>query len=303
MLRPLTDLGDLGYLLLIVSGVVVAVRRRWPVAVFVDHRARQPVYYTLDFPDGPGWLGLFVALYTLTAHGDGRRSLVIAGVGHHGADRRLADRRSRHRATRRHRLGVLPDRGVGDERRPGRVGPIPAGHRCRRTGASRAGPNGPARRKHGPGSTTNGCGSHARSTTPSLTPSPSSTSRPASPRTCSTSDRSRRARRWRPSSRPAPRRCRRCGPSSACSATTTTGECRTRASDRSTNSSRRHATPDSTSTLESAPPTGGTAERGGQCRLPNPAGVDHQRDPPRRSDPGDGQARLRRRLPGDARDR
>ena len=33
------------------------------------------VYYALDFPDGPGWLGLFVALYTLTAYGDGRRSL------------------------------------------------------------------------------------------------------------------------------------------------------------------------------------------------------------------------------------
>lgn len=39
------------------------------------------VCHGLDFPDGPVWLGLFVALYTLTAHGDGRRSLVIAGVG------------------------------------------------------------------------------------------------------------------------------------------------------------------------------------------------------------------------------
>jgi hypothetical protein len=38
-------------------------------------------YYTLDFPDGPGWLSLFVALYTLTALGDGRRSLLTAGVG------------------------------------------------------------------------------------------------------------------------------------------------------------------------------------------------------------------------------
>ncbi|WP_214317666.1 sensor histidine kinase [Nonomuraea sediminis] len=54
--RPLTDLGYLGYVLLIVSGVVVAVRRRWPVPVFV-------------------------ALYTLAAYGDGRRSLVVAGVG------------------------------------------------------------------------------------------------------------------------------------------------------------------------------------------------------------------------------
>ena len=38
-------------------------------------------YYALDFPDGPGWLGLFVAIFTLTALGDGRRSLVTTGVG------------------------------------------------------------------------------------------------------------------------------------------------------------------------------------------------------------------------------
>ena len=55
------------------------------------------------------------------------------------------------------------------------------------------------------------------------------------------------ARRWRPSRRPAPRRCARCGPSSGCSAMPTTGACRTRVSDRSTNWSRRLATPDSTS--------------------------------------------------------
>ncbi|WP_030920710.1 sensor histidine kinase [Streptosporangium amethystogenes] len=79
--RPLTDLGNLGYVLLIVSGVVIAVRRRWPVPVFVAAALASLVYYTLDFPDGPGWLGLFVALYTLAAYGDGRRSLVIAGVG------------------------------------------------------------------------------------------------------------------------------------------------------------------------------------------------------------------------------
>ncbi|GAB3142538.1 sensor histidine kinase [Microbispora hainanensis] len=79
--RPLTDLGNLGYVLLVVSGVVVAVRRRWPVPVFVTAALASLVYYGLDFPDGPGWLGLFVALYTLAAYGDGRRSLVIAGVG------------------------------------------------------------------------------------------------------------------------------------------------------------------------------------------------------------------------------
>ncbi len=79
--RPLTDFGHLGYALLVVSGLVLAVRRRWPVAVFVTAALASLVYYGLDFPDAPGWLGLFVALYTLAAYGDGRRSLVIAGVG------------------------------------------------------------------------------------------------------------------------------------------------------------------------------------------------------------------------------
>ncbi|WP_250562196.1 sensor histidine kinase [Sphaerisporangium fuscum] len=79
--RPLTDLGYLGYVLLVVSGAVVVVRRRWPVPVFVTAALASLVYYTLDFPDGPGWLGLFAALYTLAAYGNGRRSLVTAGVG------------------------------------------------------------------------------------------------------------------------------------------------------------------------------------------------------------------------------
>ncbi|MGW5366121.1 sensor histidine kinase [Actinopolymorpha pittospori] len=81
VLRPLTDLGHLGYVLLVVSGAVVAVRRRWTVTVFATTALASLAYYALDFPDGPGWLGLFVALYTLTAHGDGRRSLLTAGVG------------------------------------------------------------------------------------------------------------------------------------------------------------------------------------------------------------------------------
>jgi signal transduction histidine kinase len=79
--RPLTDYGNLGYVLLIVSGLVVAGRRRWPVPVFLTTALASLVYYSLDFRDGPGWLGLFVALYTLTAYGDGRRSLQIAGAG------------------------------------------------------------------------------------------------------------------------------------------------------------------------------------------------------------------------------
>ncbi|WP_246239177.1 sensor histidine kinase [Acrocarpospora corrugata] len=79
--RPLTDFGNLGLALLVVSGLVLTVRRRWPVPVFVIAALASLVYYGLDFPDGPGWLALFVALYTLAAYGDGRRSLVIAGAG------------------------------------------------------------------------------------------------------------------------------------------------------------------------------------------------------------------------------
>jgi signal transduction histidine kinase len=79
--RPLDDLGQLAYVLLIVSGVVLVGRRRWPVPVFLTAAVVSLVYFTLDFPDGPVWIALFVALYTLTAYGDGRRSLVIAGVG------------------------------------------------------------------------------------------------------------------------------------------------------------------------------------------------------------------------------
>jgi signal transduction histidine kinase len=79
--RPLTDVGNLGYVLLIVTGLVLAGRRRWPVPVFVITALASLAYYIVGFSDGPGWIGLFVALYTLTAYGDGRRSLVIAGVG------------------------------------------------------------------------------------------------------------------------------------------------------------------------------------------------------------------------------
>jgi signal transduction histidine kinase len=79
--RPLTDFGNLGYLLLIASGLVLVVRRRSPVPVFLATALASVVYYAAGFTDGPGWIALFVALYTLTAYGDGRRSLVIAGVG------------------------------------------------------------------------------------------------------------------------------------------------------------------------------------------------------------------------------
>ena len=127
--RPLTDLGDLGYVLLIVSGLALAVRRRWPVPVFITAALASLVYYTIDFSDGPSSIGLFVALYTLTAYGDGRRSLAIAGVGITVLATGWLIAAADIEPQGRPRLGVLPDRGVGHGRRPGRVGPVAAGRR------------------------------------------------------------------------------------------------------------------------------------------------------------------------------
>lgn len=81
VVRPLADMGHLGYVLLVLSGLAIAVRRRWPVAVFTVTAAASLVYYAVEYPDGPGWVSLFVAIYTVTLSGDGRRSLVIVSIG------------------------------------------------------------------------------------------------------------------------------------------------------------------------------------------------------------------------------
>jgi signal transduction histidine kinase len=79
--RSLHDPEALGYLLLTVAGLALAVRRRWPVPVFVTAAASSVVYYAAGYPDGPGTVGLFVAIYTVTAYGDGDRSLRIVAAG------------------------------------------------------------------------------------------------------------------------------------------------------------------------------------------------------------------------------
>jgi signal transduction histidine kinase len=79
--RPLDDPEQLGYLLLILTGLALLVRRRWPVAVFATTVAASLAYYAFDYPDGPGTLALFVAAYTVTAQGDGRRSLRLVAAG------------------------------------------------------------------------------------------------------------------------------------------------------------------------------------------------------------------------------
>lgn len=70
----------LGYVLLCLSGVALLARRRRPVAVFALIAAVSVVYYAAHYPDGPGWVSLFVAVYTLTAQGDGHRSVTIAAA-------------------------------------------------------------------------------------------------------------------------------------------------------------------------------------------------------------------------------
>jgi signal transduction histidine kinase len=79
--RPLADPAWLGYLLLAAGGLVLAVRRRWPVAVFAVTAAASLAYYAAGYPDGPGWVGLFVAAYTVAAQGDGHRSVRLIAAG------------------------------------------------------------------------------------------------------------------------------------------------------------------------------------------------------------------------------
>ncbi|MGH3320287.1 MAG: sensor histidine kinase [Streptosporangiaceae bacterium] len=81
VVRPLAEPAYLGYVLLALSGLALLVRRRWPIGVFVITAAISVAYYAAQYPDGPGWIALFVAVYTLAVHGDGHRSLKIIVVG------------------------------------------------------------------------------------------------------------------------------------------------------------------------------------------------------------------------------
>ena len=80
-LATLAHPAGLGYALLAVSGLVLVARRRFPVAVFAVTAAASIAYYAAGYPDGPGWVGLFVAIYTVAAQGDGSRSMGIAAAG------------------------------------------------------------------------------------------------------------------------------------------------------------------------------------------------------------------------------
>jgi signal transduction histidine kinase len=72
--------GRTALLLLAGTGLVLAVRRQYPRTVFAALGLASVVYYLAGYPDGPGWVSLFVATYTLTCLGDGHRSLAAVVV-------------------------------------------------------------------------------------------------------------------------------------------------------------------------------------------------------------------------------
>jgi signal transduction histidine kinase len=67
--------------LLFGSGLILVARRRFPLTVFAVTGAASVFYYMAGYPDGPGWVALFVAVYTLAGYGDGVRSTRIALCG------------------------------------------------------------------------------------------------------------------------------------------------------------------------------------------------------------------------------
>jgi signal transduction histidine kinase len=71
----------LGYGMLTAGGLALLMRRRYPVAVFALTATISIWYYGAGYPDGPTWIGLFIAIYTLTSYGDGRWSLRVTAAG------------------------------------------------------------------------------------------------------------------------------------------------------------------------------------------------------------------------------
>src|SRR3954468_21907590 len=60
-IRPLTEPGYLGYALLVAGALALLLRRRWPAGVFLVVAVIDAAYYLVGYPDGPGWVALFVA--------------------------------------------------------------------------------------------------------------------------------------------------------------------------------------------------------------------------------------------------
>jgi signal transduction histidine kinase len=67
-----------GYLLLGAAAAALTVRRRWPVPVYAATLAATFSYAALDYPGGPIWAGLIVALITVL--GSGHRVIAYASL-------------------------------------------------------------------------------------------------------------------------------------------------------------------------------------------------------------------------------
>jgi signal transduction histidine kinase len=76
------SLDVLGVLLLLAGPALLAFRRRSQVAVLVGVMAVSCVYFALDYPPGPVFLALLVALFTTVTAGHRRAALIVAGIGY-----------------------------------------------------------------------------------------------------------------------------------------------------------------------------------------------------------------------------
>jgi signal transduction histidine kinase len=68
-----------GVLLCVVGTIPLAWRRRWPVSVLVVVALPQFTLAAMD-ADGPGWLAVLIACYSLGAHRDGEHTAWIGGI-------------------------------------------------------------------------------------------------------------------------------------------------------------------------------------------------------------------------------
>lgn len=67
--------------LVVVAAGALAFRRRWPVAVLLFVVGVALIYFVLDYPNGPIWLALVVALFTAVLEGHLRVAAAVAFVG------------------------------------------------------------------------------------------------------------------------------------------------------------------------------------------------------------------------------
>ena len=283
---------------LVVAAVgVLPLHRRAPLVVLAVTTAALALYGLRDYPER--------AVRSRCPHGDRRHLRRDVGPGPRQG---LATRRGGRR-----RCSSPPP----STARPTASSPrcSPAGRRVRSCSAapsSAGGPSGPrwrngpgtwprpGRRRPAAGSPRNGCGSPATSTTRSPTPWPASRCRPGSAPTCWTNGPTTPATPCSPSSTPAATRSPSCGRRWACSARTTP-----RPASRPPGStgwppwSRAHAPPGLPVDLVIEGERAAAAAGGRRGRLPDRAGVAHQRHPPRRPRPGHRRRPPRRRSPRD----